>query len=585
MKLAITLASLAFVYIQMSAEDTIDKRRQLFQQALADEWEYTLRESPESATVYGDYRYNDKWSDISLAHVAQRRRDAKEFLARFEAIDAGGFSEQEHISLELIIQKYKDALEDLELKNYLQPVDQFNGIQILLPQVVAAVPLDSVQHYEDYVARLRQIPHLLDEAMELMRQGEKDRLLPPKFLLERTVEQCQSIANPAGEANPFAEPLRRFPESIAAADKARIRSEILDAVDKGVRPAYTKLGRFIQTDYAPKGRTEPGIWALPDGAARYRYDIRVQTTTTMPPEQIHQLGLAQVADIEGQMLAIARQLGFEDLKSFRASLKTNADLRPQSRAQILELYRGYIKAMEAKLPQLFGVLPKAHVEVLPTQSYREADAAGADYSEGTADGSRPARIYVNTSDFEHRSLLDAEATAYHEGIPGHHMQISIAQEITSLPPFRQHAGYNAYIEGWALYAERLGKEVGFYQDPYSDYGRLSSDLFRACRLVVDTGVHYKRWTRVQMVDYLREHSDLAEPDLQSEVDRYIAFPAQALSYKVGQLKFLELRGRAKAALGERFDIRAFHDEMLNGGALPLDVLDERTNDWIAATLK
>jgi uncharacterized protein (DUF885 family) len=302
----------------------------------------------------------------------------------------------------------------------------------------------------------------------------------------------------------------------------------------------------------------------------------------MDPEAIHQLGLAQVHEIEEQMNAIAHKLGFADLKSFRASLVNNPRVRPKSRDQILQLYRGYIADMEPKLPQLFGLLPKARVEVVPVQPYREKEAAGAEYNEGTPDGSRPGKVYVNTSDFEHRSLLDVEATAYHEGVPGHHMQISIAQELKGLPPFRQHVGYNAYVEGWALYAERLGKELGFYQDPYSDYGRLSSDLFRACRLVVDTGVHYKHWTRQQMVDFFHEHSDESEPDLQAEVDRYIAYPAQALSYKLGQLKFIELRERAKKQLGSRFDIRAFHDEMLNGGALPLDVLEARTDAWLAA---
>jgi uncharacterized protein (DUF885 family) len=421
--------------------------------------------------------------------------------------------------------------------------------------------------------------------VELLKEGEKEKLLPPKFLLEKTVVQCQSIANAAGETSAFADPVKKFPAAIPAAEQKRLRAEILAAIDTEVRPAYTKLAQFLQTDYAPKGRTDPGVWSLPDGDARYRYDVRVQTTTNMTPEAIHQLGWAQVREIEAQMSTIARKLGFADVKAFRASLKNNPKVTPKSRDQILQLYRGYIADMQPKLPQLFGLLPKARVEVLPTQPYREAEAAGAEYNEGTPDGSRPGRVYVNTSDFAHRSLLDVEATAYHEGIPGHHMQISIAQELTTLPPFRQHAQYNAYVEGWALYAERLGKELGFYQDPYSDYGRLSSELFRACRLVVDTGVHYKHWTRQQMVDFFHEHSDESEPDLQAEVDRYIAFPAQALSYKLGQLKFIELRERAKKELGAKFDIRAFHDGMLNGGALPLDVLEARTDKWIAAQKK
>jgi uncharacterized protein (DUF885 family) len=394
------------------------------------------------------------------------------------------------------------------------------------------------------------------------------------------VTQCESIAAPAGEANAFGLPLAHFPASISAADKKRLHAAIVGAIDQQVRPAYVKLGKFIKDDYAPKGRTEPGLWALPDGAARYRFAVRTQTTTALDPDAIHLLGWQQVKEIEAEMGVIAKKLGFADVKALRASLPTNKKLVPTSREQILEVYRGYIARMEPKLPQLFGLLPKARVQVSPVQAFREKEAAGAEYEEGTPDGKRPGRIYVNTSDFAHRSLLDAEATAYHEGIPGHHMQISIAQELTSLPPFRQHAGYNAYVEGWALYAERLGKELGFYQDPISDYGRLSSELFRACRLVVDTGVHYKHWTRQQMVDFFHEHSDESEPDLQAEVDRYIAYPGQALSYKMGQLKFLELRERAKAHMGKKFDIRVFHDEMLNGGALPLDVLEARTDVWI-----
>lgn len=561
---------------------TLESRRQNLTKALADEWEYELRETPEMATIVGDYRYNAKWTDISLAHVPQLRKDAQSFLHRFESIDTTGFSEQEKINQQLMVQKYKDALYGFDLKIYLFPVDQFGGIQIELPQIVSIAPFDTAAHYEDYLARLHQIPRLLDDVVAILKEGESQKLLPPKFLLEKTVPQCQSIAQAAGLTNAFADPVKRFPSSIPAPEQERLRAAILKSVDDEVRPAYSRLAKFIESDYAPKGRSEPGLWSLPDGDARYRYQIHTQTTTSLDPETIHQTGLAQVREIEQQMTEIAHKLGFADLKTFRASLKDNPKLTPKSREQILEVYRGYIDNMKLKLPQLFGLLPKAQVEVLPTQAYREAEAAGAEYNGGTPDGSRPGRVYVNTSDFAHRTLLDAEATAYHEGVPGHHMQISIAQELTSLPPFRQHAQYNAYVEGWALYAERLGKEVGFYQDPYSDYGRLSSDLFRASRLVVDTGVHYKHWTRQQMVDFMHEHSDEAEPDLQAEVDRYIAFPGQALSYKLGQLKFLELRQRAKDQLGAKFDIRAFHDEMLNGGALPLDVLEARTNQWIAA---
>jgi uncharacterized protein (DUF885 family) len=326
-----------------------------------------------------------------------------------------------------------------------------------------------------------------------------------------------------------------------------------------------------------------GIWSLPNGEALYRYAIRSQTTTDMSADAIHQLGLSEVARIEAEQTVIAKKLGAKDLKSFRASLKTDPKVFATSREDILDHYRKYIAQMNPELPKLFGLLPKAPVEVEATQSFRENEAPAAEYSVGTPDGKRPGKVFVNTADYQHRSLLTIESTAYHEGVPGHHMQLSIAQELPSLPPFRQHGNYTAYIEGWALYAERLGKDVGFYRDPYSDFGRLNDELLRACRLVLDTGVHSKHWSREQMVAFFHDHSGEDEPDIQSETDRYIVNPGQALAYKLGQLKFLELRKRAQDELGPKYDVRAFHDEMLNGGALPLDVLDARTNAWIAST--
>jgi uncharacterized protein (DUF885 family) len=462
------------------------------------------------------------------------------------------------------------------------PVDQFFGVHLAIAQFVAIIPFNTTKQYDDYLARLNQIPHLVDDIIAVLQQGEKDHLLPPRFLLEKTVDQCKSIAAPAGEANVFGEPLIRFPDSVKDSERPRLRYAIVAAVNNKVRPAYLKLANFLATDYAPKGRTEPGLWSLPDGDARYRFAIQQNTTTDMTPEAIHELGLKEVARIEGEQLAIAKKLGFSDLKGFRASLPGNPKVTPTSGEQILETYRHYIAQMQPELPKLFGLLPKTQVQVQPVQPFREKSAAAADYSQGTPDGSRPGIVYVNTSDYQHRSLISAESTSYHEGVPGHHMQISIAQTLPGLPAFRQQAGYNAYVEGWALYSERLGKDIGFYQDPYSDFGRLSDELLRADRLVLDTGVHFKHWTRQQMIDFFHEHSSEDEPDIQAETDRYIAIPGQALAYKLGQLKILELRERAQKELGNRFDIKAFHDEILNGGALPLDVLDERVTTWIAA---
>lgn len=566
--------------LHAAGNQSLDTRRAQFKQLLADEWEYELRESPEQATSIGDYRYNDRWSDASLAHVQQQKKDMEQWLSRFDTVDVSGFPEQEKLSQELMLRNLKQQIKGIDLKTFEMPIDQFNGVHLQAAQFIALIPFDSTKHYEDYLARLHKLPLVFDQIIEVLQQGEKDKLMPPRFLLEKTVGQCKSIGEPAGEANVFAHPVTEFPAAVPEADRKRLHDDIVSAVDKEVRPAYMKLADFLAKDYAPKGRTEPGVWSLPGGEALYRYDIRQLTTTNMDPEAIHQLGLEQVAQIEGEQLAIAKKLGFADLKSFRASLKNNPKLFATSPEQILNKYRGYIDQMRPELPKLFGLLPKTPLEVRPMQEFRAKEAAAADYFKGTPDGSRPGIVYVNTSDYAHRSLLSAESTAYHEGIPGHHMQLSISQTLPELPPFRQQAFFSAYEEGWALYSERLGKDIGFYQDPYSDYGRLSDDMLRAIRLVLDTGVHYKHWTRQQMVDFFHQHSSEDEPDIQAETDRYIAWPAQALGYKLGQLEILKLRELANTQLGSKYDIRAFHDEILNGGALPLDVLDKRVTAWI-----
>ena len=567
---------------QAADSQSLSSRRAQFSQLLADEWEYEMRESPEYATQVGDNRYNDRWSDLSIEHQLQQRKDAEQWLARFQAVDTTGFSEQEKLSAQLMIRSKKNQIEGIDLKTFEMTIDQFKGVHLGLAQLVDVTPFNSVKDYEDYLSRLRKFPTVFDQLIDVLQQGEKDKLMPPRNLLEKTVQQCKKLADPEGEANPFGRPVTKFPDGISQADRKRLHDAILAAVNEQVRPAYTKLANFIATEYAPHGRTDPGVWALPNGDALYRYNIRVLSTTNMDPEQIHQIGLQEVARIEGEELAIAKKLGFSDLKGFRASLKKDPKVFATSADGILGKYKGYIDQMRPELPKLFGLLPKTPVEVQAMQAYRAADAAGADYQQGTPDGSRHAVVWVNTSDYQHREMLTAESTAYHEGIPGHHMQIAIAQTLPEVPKFRQEAFYSAYQEGWALYAERLGKDVGFYHDPYSDFGRLEDEMLRAIRLVADTGVHYKHWTREQMVNFFHDHSSVDEPNVQAETDRYIVWPAQALGYKLGQLEILKLRASAKNELGAKFDIRSFHDQVLNAGALPLDVLDQRVNAWIDA---
>ncbi|NYE31174.1 uncharacterized protein (DUF885 family) [Rhodanobacter sp. K2T2] len=549
--------------------------------ALLDEqWQHTLQEDPESATVLGDLRYNDRWIDGSLAHARSEREVTANFLKRFVAIDTAGFSEEEKLNQQLMVRQLKASLRAFDLKLYEMPIDQYQGVHLRLPALISSIPFDNTKEYEQYLARLRAIPNALAQATDVARQGARDGMMPPRFLLKKVVVQLNRIAETASADSPFAKPLKHFPDSVSTADQQRLRAAIIAAIDDDVRPAYRRLGEFVAKEYAPQGRIEPGVWKLPKGDEIYRFDVAQMTTTQQSPESIHALGLAEVKRIETDMTAIAKSQGYPDLASFRAALKVDTKVHPVSREDILNRYRGFIAQMQPELPKLFGLLPKTKLEVVPVEAYREKGFQIASYQQGTPDGSRPGQLYVNTGDFAHRTTMDMESIAYHEGIPGHHLQLSIAQTLPGLPAFRQQADYTAYIEGWALYAERLGKDIGFYKDPLSDYGRLTGELWRADRLVLDTGVHYKHWTRQQMVDFFHAHSDVTDSDIQSEVDRYIVWPGQALAYKVGQLKILELRERARKTLGERFDIRDFHDEILSAGALPLDVLEKRVDAWI-----
>ena len=569
---------------ELSAAD-LDKRRKALADLLHEQWEYTMKTSPEFASILGDKRYNDQVSDNSEAARLKDVRETKKFLKRFEAIDTAGFSEQEKLNKELMVRDLKDSLEDYEWREWEMPVNQMGGIHLFAAQFPSYLTFTSAKDYDDYITRMKKFPMIMDQTIATMRKGMRDKLMPPKFLLEKVTGQAQKIADQAPEQTPFALPLGKFPDSVSEADRARIRTDFLAAIRTSVLPAYAKFAKFVRDEYAPAGRTDVGMWSLPKGVERYNRRIRRSTTTNMTADEIHQLGLREVARIEGEMLQIAKKLGYNDLPSFFKAVDQNPDLKAKSREQIIDLYRKYTDQMYAKLPELFGRLPKAKLEVVPMESFREASAAGADYNDGAPDGSRPGRVNVNTSEPQSRKTISMESTAYHEGVPGHHMQVSIAQELGDLPDFRKQSNYTAYVEGWALYSERLGKEVGFYQDPYNDFGRLTDEMLRAIRLVVDSGLHAKHWTREQVVQFFHDHSAIDEVEVQNETDRYIVWPGQALGYKVGQLKILELRERARAALGDRFDIRQFHDEVLGAGALPMDVLEERIDAWIAAKKK
>ncbi len=561
---------------------TLDARRKSLNDLLAEQWEYRLHTSPLFASYLGDKRWNDQLDDFSQSAIDKDFVETQKFLARFEAIDSTGFPKQEALNKRLMVRDLKMDLDGARFKTWEMPVSQQNGVHIDMPQLVLILSFQSVKDYEDYISRLKLMPRLFEQTIIQMQKGVADKLMPPRFLLDKVAEQASGIATQAPADSPFAQPFKSFPKSISEADQNRLREQGIAAIRDSVLPAYVRFTKFVKEDYAPHGRTEFGVWSLPDGDNYYAYQVKQSTTTDLTPDQIHQLGLAQVKEIEARMKEVATQFGYKDLKSFNAAIAADPKLHAHSRQQLLDLYTKYIDQMYAKLPELFGRLPKAKVEVLPVEEFREKDASSASYNSPALDGSRPGHVMVDTGDFEKRLLLDIETTSYHEGVPGHHMQIAIAQELPELPPFRQNEFFTAYTEGWALYSERLGKEVGFFQDPYSYYGHLQDDMLRAIRLVVDTGLHSKHWTRQQVVDFFHEHSPEDEVSVQSETDRYIAWPAQALGYKIGQLEILKLRQYSKEQLGPKFDIRAFHDEVLSGGALPMDVLKERIEDWVAS---
>jgi uncharacterized protein (DUF885 family) len=563
----------------------VEERRKALNALFQQYWEENLEHSPEFASVIGDKRYNDRVSDYSVKAANEWLAHEQNYLLRLAAIDPAGLGEQETLSRTLLLRQFADDLEEAEFKEWEMPLNQMDGIHTTYPQLASRLSFTTVKDYDDWIARLHAIPKAFEQVTVNMSIGLEDHRVPPQYLLEKALVQVRAMAAQKPEESPLALPVKSFPAAIPAAEQERIKTETLDAIGKEVLPAYLRFARFLEVSYVPAGREQPGISALPDGARYYAFQLRHNTTTDLTAEQIHQIGLDEVKRDEAEMLLIAQKLGYKDVAALRAGMKADPKLKAASGEALLEAYRGYLKPMQAKLPALFGRLPKAPFEVVAVPAYLEKDSAPAYYESGTPDGSRPGRLRIDTYNATDRNLYAVEAIAYHEGIPGHHLQISISQELDDVPAFRKYGGYTAYVEGWGLYAEHLGKDAGFYRDPYSDYGRLEADIWRAIRLVVDTGVHSQHWTRQQMVDYFHQHSAIDETSIQVEVDRYIAWPGQATAYKIGQLKILELRERAKKALGENFDLRAFHDQVLDAGALPLDVLSERIDNWIARQKK
>jgi uncharacterized protein (DUF885 family) len=566
---------------QPAATVSLEDRRKALNAIFHDYWEDQLKTSPEFASSIGDKRYNDQIQDDSVKAYNEELAREQGFLNRLTAIDPTGLSSQEKISQDLLTLNITTDLESVEFKEWEMPLTQMDGIYATYTRLAPQLSFDTVKDYDDWIARLHAIPKAFTQTITNMSIGMEDGRVPPKYLLELALAQVNQLAHEKPEDSPLALPIKKFPASIPAPEQERIKTETLDAISKEVLPAYLRLARFMQVSYIPAGRNDAGIWSLPDGDKYYKFLIKRSTTTNLTAEQIHQIGLDEVKRNEAEMLALAQKMGYKDLASARAGLKADPKSKGATADQLLAAYRGYLTPMQAKLPEIFGRLPKAPFEVVPVPDYLEKTSAPAYYEQGSPDGKRPGRLFIDTYNAADRNLYGVESIAYHEGIPGHHLQISIAQELENIPEFRKFNYYTAYTEGWALYAERLGKDLGFYKNPASDFGRLEADNWRAIRLVIDTGVHNKHWTREQMVQFFHDHSAIDETSIQAETDRYVAWPGQALAYKIGQLKILELRDRAQKALGAKFDLRAFHDQVIDAGALPLDVLESQIDTWIA----
>ena len=577
---ALILAAMSqFVFAQAPA--SVASRIAAQNALLDDAWQANLKMNPTLATAVGDYRYNDQLGDYSLAAPAARHQRDLSDLARIKAIDPSGFPEQDLISHDLFLRQLQERVEDYDLKEFEMPLSASGGgggIHANLADLPLSMPFDSVKHYEDYISRLHQIPRAFLQTEEVLRAGVNDHLVPVRFIVEKIPGQAEGVIS----SNPFMLPFKKFPASFTDAEKNRLTEQITSTVNKEVFPAYKQFAAFITTDYIPHGRTTLSVNSLGGGKRRYQTTLRRFTTTNLTAAQIHEIGLKEVDRISTEMATLAQANGYADLTTFRDHVENDPKYRPVSAEAIVEDFRKYIAQMQPHLPELFNLLPKTAVTVEPIPPFQAA--AATHYQSGTPDGKRPGRVSVAVSDPTHRSYINDEAVAYHEGVPGHHLQITIEQSLPGLPEFRKHVGNSAYTEGWGLYAEQLGKEIGLYQDPGSDYGRLRSELFRAVRLVVDTGIHDMDWSRDQVVEYMRKSHAVDEPTIQAETDRYISGPGQACSYKLGQLKIRELRERARQQLGTKFDLKTFHDEILSGGALPLDVLDARVDRWIKVQL-
>ena len=579
--LALALSALLAAALPARPEEAASEAPRQLHALFQEEWEYTLREDPTFASFLGDRRYNDRWADASLAALERRQQHSRETLERLKSIDMAGLSEADRLNYRLFRKQYENDVEGYQFRWYLVPLNQRDGVQTA-DELADALRFATVKDYEDWLARLRALPVLVEQTTALMKEGIRAGMVHPRVIMERVPAQIekQIVDDPA--KSPFFKPFTRFPETIPPAERERLAAQAQAAIREQVVPAYRKFQRFFLEEYLPACLEKAGVWQLPRGKELYAFRTRLFTTTNLTPEEIHRLGLEEVKRIRGEMEAIIKQIGFQgSFEEFLQFLRTDPRFYYRDPQELLEAYRALSKQLDPTLVKLFKRLPRAPYGVEPIPDAVAPDTTTAYYRQPAADGSRAGTYFVNLYRPEVRPKYEMEALSMHEAVPGHHLQIALAMELGELPEFRRYDGYTAFTEGWGLYAESLGGELGFYRDPYSKFGQLTYEMWRAVRLVVDTGMHTMGWSRQQAIDYFKANAAKTELDIVNEVDRYIAWPGQALAYKIGELKIKELRARAARELAERFDVRDFHDVVLGSGAVPLDVLEANVAAWIA----
>jgi uncharacterized protein (DUF885 family) len=544
------------------------------------EWEYLMEQHPTWASSLGDRRWNDRWDNISLDALLKRHDHNVEILDKLAKIDRSALTLADQLNYDLFKKNYENDIERFQYRWYLLPLNQLDGVHTV-NRLADALRFETLKDYEDWLARLRALPSRIDQTIALMRQGIKERIIHPKIVLQRVPAQIdhQIVNDP--KASPLYKPFTRFPSSITEADQARIVKVAQETIAGAIVPAYRKLKDFMMSDYLPAAWEQVGIWQLPNGAAMYAYATRHSTSTDLTPAEIHEIGLKEVKRIRAEMQSIIDKLGFRgSFADFAKFLRSDPKFYFRSEDELLEAYRALSRRIDPLLVKVFRTLPRMPYGIEPMPANVAPESYVGSYRSPAADGSRAGTFVVNTYKPEIRPKYEMMALSLHEAMPGHHLQIAIAMEQLGIPKFRRYGGYTAFIEGWGLYAESLGDEMGLYDDPYSKFGQLMYEIWRASRLVVDTGMHYLRWDRQKAIDFMLENTVKQELEVTAEIDRYIVWPGQALAYKIGQLKISELRAKAKQVLGEKFDIRDFHDELLKDGALPLDRLEAKMNSWI-----